>query len=363
MKKLFIIILLIGCVGLVQAQLNSMGFPDENLTQTVNFNNTKAGSTISPSTIVSQFAAPVNYIADIAYDGNYIIAEGYNEYQLYFIDPTTGATQYTIPTDVKRPYGLTFFNSSVYILDNENMTINELNPDDGALISTISINDTSTSYPTGMASMNGDLWYNDAIGPYPYLTGDKTKQIASDGSLLSTYDASEGYPSGMTFDGQYLWIADNETQLIHQVDPVTFVIVKTIEAPGGVYPNGLAWDGQYLWVANNDADSIYQIDVGSIATNVTITNNNEIQFNVYPNPASDYVHVTLNVIETEHCNVSFYNLQGALVKTIEDGDLQKGTYNFSWDCISTNGTKIAAGVYLCTVTTGKNRLVSRIMVN
>ena len=83
------------------------------------------------------------------------------------------------------------------------------------------------------------------------VTGHVEKSFASPGSC----------PTGLTFDGKYLWNCDRKTDMIYKIDPRTGKVVDSLTSPG-YRPRGLTWDGKYLW--NVDASEeeyfIYQID-------------------------------------------------------------------------------------------------------
>ncbi len=329
MRYISTLVLLIFTVSLF-SQSDFSGMPVKTLSGSSQHTNTKSAWAISPSVIVNAIPSPVQYIADITWSNNYILAEGYNEYQIYVLDPADGSVVKTIPTDIQRPYGLTYDGQFLWILDNANKLIEKVNMSDGTVVDTIFINNTTNTYPTGMTWMNGQLWYNDAIGPSMAITGDMTRNIDIFGNTIQCFSSVGDYPSGLTFDGTYLWTADNSEKLIHQIDPVTFDVIKTIEAPGGNYPNGLAWDGNYLWVSNNDADTIYQLDVRE---NVTYADNNsynpvDVDFvNIYPNPVSNI----LNINCSGEFKFEMYNSNGKLVlksnkKENDVSDINQGLY-------------------------------------
>jgi sugar lactone lactonase YvrE len=83
------------------------------------------------------------------------------------------------------------------------------------------------------------------------VTGDVEKSFPSPGSC----------PTGLTFDGKYLWNCDRKTDMIYKIDPEDGKVVDSLPSPG-YRPLGLTWDGKYLW--NLDAAEeeyfIYQID-------------------------------------------------------------------------------------------------------
>ena len=121
------------------------------------------------------------------------------------------------------------------------------------------------------------------------VTGDVAAQFATPGNC----------PTGLTFDGKYLWMADRKSDSLYQIDPSDGSVVRAIEAPGyriagltmqdaflwaldveenmifklnlktliaekTLYapcdnPQGLAWDGECLWLADYRADMLYRI--------------------------------------------------------------------------------------------------------
>jgi len=69
------------------------------------------------------------------------------------------------------------------------------------------------------------------------------------GEIVTTIPTPGIFPTGLCFDGNYLWVADRETDKLYQINPRTGKIIHTIESPG-YWPMGLAWDGKYLWNAD-----------------------------------------------------------------------------------------------------------------
>ncbi len=66
-------------------------------------------------------------------------------------------------------------------------------------------------------------------------------------------------PTGLTWDGSHLWIADYDTATLNELDPKTGRIVETLDAPGYA-PLGLAWDGTLIWVVDAGDKTAYAID-------------------------------------------------------------------------------------------------------
>ena len=88
------------------------------------------------------------------------------------------------------------------------------------------------------------------------------------GEIVQSFDIPASFPTGLTFDGKYLWLADRKTDKIYAIDKENGEVVKGIDAPA-YWPMGLTWDGKALWnadveggipLAENYKGVIYQID-------------------------------------------------------------------------------------------------------
>lgn len=94
----------------------------------------------------------------------------------------------------------------------------------------------------------------------------------TDGSVISYYEPPVTEPTGIAFDGQYLWIAETGTYRIVQVDPADMSIRRTIMRESWLSYN-IAWDGFALWMGayewlpdGTSRHWIYQIDSVTGAT-------------------------------------------------------------------------------------------------
>ncbi len=115
--------------------------------------------------------------------------------------------------------------------------------------------------PTGLAFDGTYLWVADrktdtlyAIDP---VTGEINKVIPSPGY----------WPMGLAFDGKYLWNVDLDDRLVYKIEPNSGTIEDVIYCPC-VYPQGLTYDGTYLWVSDSKTDMIYKLDTrdGTVLT-------------------------------------------------------------------------------------------------
>jgi glutamine cyclotransferase len=77
--------------------------------------------------------------------------------------------------------------------------------------------------------------------------------------------------AGTAFDGKHLWqIAESRIQ---KVDPESGRVLATIPAPGNGADSGLAWAEGSLWVGQHRARKIHQIDPATGAILRTISSN------------------------------------------------------------------------------------------
>jgi len=110
-------------------------------------------------------------------------------------------------------------------------------------------------------------------GPFPGVdrvngvTYDGERVWFADGARLNALDPDSGgvvrtidvaAHAGSAFDGQYLFQLVEDR--IQKIDPATGAVLTTIPAPGGGGDSGLAWAEGTLWVGHYRARKIHQID-------------------------------------------------------------------------------------------------------
>jgi glutamine cyclotransferase len=110
-------------------------------------------------------------------------------------------------------------------------------------------------------------------GPFPGIDGvhgvtyDGQQVWFACGDRITTLDPDSGKTgrsidvaahAGTTFNGEHLFqIAEN---CINRIDPLTGRILATIPAPGGGGDSGLAWAEGSLWVGQYQGRKIHQVD-------------------------------------------------------------------------------------------------------
>lgn len=72
------------------------------------------------------------------------------------------------------------------------------------------------------------------------------KTYAYTGKVIKSFATPGNFPTGLTFDGKNIWLADRKTDKLYCINPNNGKVVREIPSPG-YWPLGLTWDGEYLW--------------------------------------------------------------------------------------------------------------------
>jgi|GEM_PF-1540994 len=329
--------------GLNAQYLNPMGMPITEKPE-ISTNPAKDYSVVLEKRIVNSIPTPFNYSADIAFDGELIWIEGYNQYMLLGLNPENGNVMDTINIDIKRPYGLFFDGTYFWVLDNDNKLIEKISKETKLVEEIISINYGTQTYPTSLVVINGNLLFNDPIGPSVSEEGDLTVKASLNGEMLQSFSLESDYPSGIAFDGEFIWSTDNASQIINKINPSTFEVVEIIKAPGGLYPNGLTFDGTYLWVSNNDSDTLYQIDIEKSTTNIAEISKTK-HFSIYPNIVTNNSKINCSQYKGENVNIEIFTQTGQIIETIFSGYLVENEMP-----LNINNNSLESGIYFCRIT-------------
>ena len=175
-----------------------------------------------------------------------------------------------------------------------------------------------------------------------------TKINPENGQVLHTISAPGDKCIGLTWDGNYLWTDDFETDLLYQINPEDGSVIYTVVSPN-TNPRDLAWDGQYLWVVSAIAWTIYQVDVGyttSVTENMS-TNFSFGEITVSPNPFNKVTRLNYEVYTSTNVLVNIYNQNGKLITTLLNQFQNNGKHILSWDGSNSAGLQMPEGIYLC----------------
>lgn len=82
-----------------------------------------------------------------------------------------------------------------------------------------------------------------------------------------------------------------------------------------------------------------------------------ISLSAYPNPFNSRVAISLNMLKGGEAEIAIYDVEGRLVKTIfKGGNLEKGTYKFTWDATDASGKAVSSGLYFAVAGTPQGKI-------
>jgi len=105
--------------------------------------------------------------------------------------------------------------------------------------------------PSGLAWDGEYLWSTDIDGAMIY-------RLDTQGNIIASFPSPGEFPRGLTWDGECLWNADGMDRIIYKLDPSNGEVLDSFAAPG-VDPTGLAWDGNAFWNGDGLKAKIYQL--------------------------------------------------------------------------------------------------------
>ena len=148
------------------------------------------------------------------------------------------------------PYGITSDGTHVWVANNGNNSVSEIDASTGIVISTISVG----SLPCGITSDGTHVWVAN--------NGNNTvSEIdASTHSVISTISVGS-HPYGITSDGTHVWVTNNESNSVSEIDASTGTVLASIQV--GSNPHGITSDGTHVWVTNSGDNSVSEIDTST----------------------------------------------------------------------------------------------------
>ena len=137
--------------------------------------------------------------------------------------------EYSFP-DVTNVHGVSYDGANVWIATGD--TLNAVDPDTGKTVRKLNV-----TAQAGTAFDGRHLFQ---------IAGDRIQKIDPDsGRVIATIPVPEGGAAGMAWAEGTLWVGQHRNRKIHQVDPQTGAILRTIEASRFV--TGVTWAGDELW--------------------------------------------------------------------------------------------------------------------
>ncbi len=155
-----------------------------------------------------------------------------------------------------QPNGLQAVPEGVWVIDQEDLNVYLLDWRDGSVL---------RRFPTATHHSSGITWDGEALWVASTFPPIELFRYSPDGvelRRLPTPGASERSGAhGLEWIDGRLWVTVPPSATTYQLDPADGRILKQFPAPGN-RPHGLAWDGELLWVAETTHRTItgYTLD-------------------------------------------------------------------------------------------------------
>jgi YVTN family beta-propeller protein len=179
----------------------------------------------------------------VAYGAGSIWVANHGSNTVTRINPATAAVEFTIGVP-DAPYALVYDGIGMWVSRTTPGRLSMIDPDTNA----ISINGISVQGEvTGVAFDGNSFWLtnrNDAVAASYYRT---TRTGASFFSFTVPEEVTTPYPIGVTFDGEYVWMASGNSGKILRFRPSTPTVREIRDLSGFHYD--ILFDGRNIWVS------------------------------------------------------------------------------------------------------------------
>ena len=83
---------------------------------------------------------------------------------------------------------------------------------------------------------------------------------------------------------------------------------------------------------------------------------------VFPNPVKTFATINYNLANTQHADLSIYNISGQKVRTLISSMHTPGDYTNIWNADNDNGSQVANGIYFCRLLVTDQTVNTKIVV-
>jgi glutamine cyclotransferase len=144
--------------------------------------------------------------------------------------------EYSFP-DVTNVHGVSYDGANFWIATGD--ALNAVDPDSGKIVRKLTV-----QAQAGTAFDGQHLFQ---------IAGDRIQKVDPDsGRVLATIPAPDGGAAGMAWAEGTLWVGQHRNRKIHQIDPQTGAILRTIES--NRFVTGVTWAGDELWHGTWEAE-------------------------------------------------------------------------------------------------------------
>ena len=187
------------------------------------------------------------YPVGVAFDGTYIWTANSGDNTVSKVNAATGVTLGTYAVG-QHPQGLVFDGAYIWVANQSSQSVTQILASTGAVVGTVG----TGAFPTAVVS-NGTFAFV-AAGD-GLISSHAAATPGSPGSGAHPFSAN-AVPSGIAFDGTYLWVSLYGSNLVAKVN-VQLLLVATYAV--GSHPSAVAYDGTYIWVTNESDNTVTKL--------------------------------------------------------------------------------------------------------
>ncbi|MDP1623027.1 MAG: FG-GAP-like repeat-containing protein [Bacteroidales bacterium] len=278
--------------------------------------------------IVASYTIP-GKASGLAWDGTYIYfgIYGSNGSNIHKFNPANGTNSLQCVGTFNDAFGLTYKNPNLVTISQPSGSTPPAVAHEftlaGSMVSTLTL---PNHYMSGIAYDNGNYWVC-TYYPDPGIV----YNINSAGTVLSQFVPPNNQPWDICTQGTNLWIADYYGNMLYKVTPTGSVIES--HASQILKPSGIVYDGTYLWYCAGELGSnskLYKVDLlGSGTPVITV-----------PVASHNYGTVTVGSSSVWNCQVQNTGTANLVINNVGFIAGQPVTTSFSMPATVTPGNSV-----------------------
>jgi hypothetical protein len=218
-------------------------------------------------TVAASYQIP-GKASGLAWDGTYLYSGLYaapgDDNLIYKIDPSDGSYVLQCAGPFTSAYGLTFDGTYLWTTDHPNSS----NP--AVAIQFDMSGGQVSSFNLPATYMSGIAWDDNRFWTCCYYNPDgMVYRLTSSGGIITQFVSPNNQPWDICRENNNLWIADYNANMIYKTDTLGNVLESHPSV--GIKPSGITFDGQYLWYCDGELSTestLYKIDLGGSGTPV-----------------------------------------------------------------------------------------------
>ncbi len=109
----------------------------------------------------------------------------------------------------------------------------------------------------------------------------------------------------------------------------------------------------------------YDVELPATSTALDIDYENSMNPNTfslnqnYPNPFNPSTNIGFEIFQAVDVEITVYDVNGRFINTLIKGYMNAGNHSITWDGVSSSGKPVSAGIYLYSITAGKNTAIKK----